>query len=143
MKKILSITLMLLTLLLSLAACGKPATVYDAIYEIGTGEGVDRSEKYDLDERFNYFQIFQLNGDSALHLQATTGIVSYYFTPSENADGSITCTLTGIYVYEVGNIAFGQINADRLPDFIDKLTFTLVLENNIVTSNDLPQLIVE
>ena len=44
---------------------------------------------------------------------------------------------------EVGDIAFGSIEGDRVADYVDKLTFTLVLEDNVVTSHDLPQLIVE
>lgn len=143
MKKLLSIVAMLLTLLVSLTAC-KQATVFEAIREIGTGvEAVDHSDQYDLDERFKCFQAFQLDGDCMLHLNATTGIVSYYFIASENEDGSTTCALTGIYVYDVGAVAFGTIASERLVEFVDKLTFTLVLENGVVTSHDLPQLIVE
>lgn len=144
MKKLLPIIAIIFVLLLTFTAC-KPATVHDAIMEIGTGMGgpVDNSDKYDLDERFSHFQMFQLGGDSVLHLNATKGIVSYYFTAQENADGSVTCTLTGIYVYDVADIAFGQISQNQLSNYVDKLTFTLVLENNVVTSNDLPQLIVD
>ena len=145
MKKLLPIIAIIFVLLLTFTACAPKATVYNAVMEIGTSSSaaVDYSDKYDLDERFDYFQMFQLGGDSTLHLKATTGIVSYYFTTQENADGSVTCTLTGIYVYDVGNIAFGPISQNQLSNYVDKLTFTLVLENNVVTSHDLPQLIVE
>lgn len=134
-------------MLLSLASCRpkEKDTVYKAIKEIGTGTDgpFDNSDQFDLDERFDYFQYVQLGGDSTLHLKATTGIVAYYFTPVENEDGSLTCTLKGIYVYDVGNIAFGSIEGERVSEFVDKLTFTLVLEDNVVTSHDLPELIVE
>ena len=144
MKKLIPIIAIIFVLLLTFTAC-KPATVYEAVMDIGTGVSgpMDNSDKYDLDERFGYFQMFQLGGDSTLHLKATTGIVSYYFTTQENADGSVACTLTGIYVYDVGNIAFGPISQNQLSNYVDKLTFTLVLEDNVVTSHDLPQLIVE
>ena len=144
MKKLLPIIAIVFVLLFTLTACAK-VTVYDAVMQIGVGAGgpFDNSDKYDLDERFDYFQMLQVGGDRTLHLKATTGIVSYYFTTEQNADGSLTCTLTGIYVYDVGNIAFGPVQGDRVADFVDKLTFTLVLEDNVVTSHDLPQLIVE
>ena len=144
MKKLLPIIAIVFVLLFTLTACAK-VTVYDAVMQIGVGAGgpFDNSDKYDLDERFDYFQMLQVGGDSTLHLKATTGIVSYYFTTEQNADGSLACTLTGIYVYDVGNSAFGPIEGDRVADFVDKLTFTLVLEDNVVTSHDLPQLIVE
>ena len=144
MKKLLPIIAIVFVLLFTLTACAK-VTVYDAVMQIGVGAGgpFDNSDKYDLDERFDYFQMLQVGGDSTLHLKATTGIVSYYFTTEQNADGSLACTLTGIYVYDVGNIAFGSIEGDRVADFVDKLTFKLVLEDNVVTSHDLPQLIVE
>ena len=147
MKKQLFSIAIILVMLLALVSCGSKEkdTVYKAIKEIGTGTGgpFDNSDKFDLDERFDYFQYVQLGGDSTLHLKATTGIVSYYFTPIENEDGSLSCTLKGIYVYDVGNIAFGAIEGERVSEFVDKLTFTLVLENNVVTSHDLPELIVE
>lgn len=150
MKKIFLNVGIVLALLLMVTSCipkkeADVVTVYEAIQEIGTTTGgpIDNSETYDLDERFEYFQFVQIGGDSALHLKATTGIVAYYFTPIENEDGSLTCTLKGIYVYDVGNIAFGAIEGERVSEFVDKLTFTLVLENNVVTSHDLPELIVE
>lgn len=145
-KRIFNIAIILIMLLV-LGSCRavEKDTVYKAIKEIGTGTDgpFDNSDKFDLDERFDYFQYVQLGGDSTLHLKATTGIVAYYFTPTENEDGSLSCTLKGIYVYDVGNIAFGSIEGERVSEFVDKLTFTLVLENNVVTSHDLPELIVE
>ena len=145
MKRNWFIVAMCVALILVFVGCQpQVVTVYQAIHEIGTGlEVVDNSDNYDLDARFKYFQMFQLGGDCTLHLQATTGIVSYYFVATENSDGSASCELKGIYVYEVGDIAFGEIRGDRLAEYVDKLNFTLVLENNVVTSHDLPQLIVE
>lgn len=145
MKKLIKKLAIIPIMIISLVACNSNATVYEAIHDIGTtiGEPVDNSDKYDLDEKFNYFQLFQLGGDCILHLKATTGIVTYYFTSIENEDGSVNCTLTGIYVYNVGNIAFGPISEEFLLDYVDKLTFTIILEENVVTSHDLPQLIVK
>ncbi len=143
MKKLL-FGIIIVVLLITFVGCQPQATVYEAIIEIGTEvENSDNSYRYDLDERFNYFQSFRLEGLCELHLNATTGIVTYSFTASENEDGSITCTLRGIYVYDVSTIGYGSISEDDLSDFVDRLTFTLVLENNVVTSHDLPQLIVE
>lgn len=147
MKKQLFSIAIILVMLLALVSCGslKKDTVYKAIKEIGTGTGgpFDNSDKFDLDERFDYFQYVELGGDSALRLKAKTGIVAYYFTPRQNIDGSLSCTLKGIHIRDVGNISFGSIEGDKnLGEFVDKLTFKLVLENNVVTSYDLPELIV-
>lgn len=147
MKKQLFSIAIILVMLLALVSCGsfKRDTVYKAINEIGTGKGgpFDNSDKFDLDERFDYFQYIQLGGDSALRLKATTGIVAYYFTPRQNLDGSLSCTLKGIHIRNVRNINFGSIEGEKnLREFVDKYTFTLVLENNVVTSYDLPELII-
>jgi len=147
MKKFLIITLILL-MLLSLSACSKTKSVSNAIFDIGVSlEPIDKSNKYDLDERFENFQLFHAGAEGVLHLKAEKGILSIKFNASEEKeDGSVDCTATGLYLQDVGNISFGWLeNIDKIKEFIgEDLTFTLyVNENNVVTSDDLPELLSE
>ena len=141
-NKLLSV-LSFILLPLTLLSCGQKPTVAEAIFQIGySTEAVDYSEKYDLDSRFKCFQMFQVGGDSTLHLNKETGLVSLYFTVTENEDGSALCSLTGIYLIDVGNIAFGQVSKEKLSTYIgEDQTFTLVLKDNVVTTHDLPELL--
>ena len=138
------ITIFTLFLLFSAASCGnKTVTVQEAIYEIGVGEkGVDKSKKYDLDERFYYFNLFNANGAGWLFLNNEEGILTISFNCKENEDGSVECTITEIYI-NIPNKALGPVaNIDKIKEYIgDDIVFTLTLENNIVTSHDLPELV--
>lgn len=142
MKKI--IYVFTLILLLFIASCGnKNVTVQEAIYDIGIGEeGVDNSKKYDLDERFSYFNLFNSNGSGWLFLNNEEGILTLSFDCKENQDGSVECTIKEIYI-NIPNKAWGPVSSvDKIKEFIgDDIVFTLILENNIVTSHDLPELL--
>lgn len=138
------IAIITLVMLFFTASCGnKNATVQEAIYDIGIGEeSVDNSKKYDLDERFSYFNLFNANGEGWLFLNNEEGILTLSFDCKENEDGSVECTLKEIYV-NIPNKAMGPVSSiDKIKEFIgDDIVFTLLLENNIVTSHDLPELI--
>ncbi len=142
MKKIIHV--LTLFLLLFIASCGnKNVTVQEAIYDIGIGEeGVDNSKKYDLDERFSYFNLFNSNGSGWLFLNNEEGILTLSFDCKENQDGSVECTIKEIYI-NIPNKAWGPVSSeDKIKEFIgDDIVFTLILENNIVTSHDLPELL--
>ena len=142
MKKILFV--FTLFLLFFIASCGnKTATVQEAIYDIGVGEeGVDNSKTYDLDERFSYFRSFNANIEGWLFLNNEEGLLTLTFDCKENEDGSVECTIKEIYV-DIPNKAMGPVTSiDKIKEFIgDDIVFTLLLENNIVTSHDLPELI--
>ena len=133
-----------LFLLFFIASCGnKTATVQEAIYDIGVGEeGVDNSKTYDLDERFSYFNSFNANIEGWLFLNNEEGLLTLTFDCKENEDGSVECTIKEIYV-DIPNKAMGPVTSiDKIKEFIgDDIVFTLLLENNIVTSHDLPELI--
>lgn len=133
-----------LFLLFFIASCGnKTATVQEAIYDIGVGEeGVDNSKTYDLDERFSYFRSFNANIEGWLFLNNEEGLLTLTFDCKENEDGSVECTIKEIYV-DIPNKAMGPVTSiDKIKEFIgDDIVFTLLLENNIVTSHDLPELI--
>ena len=133
-----------LFLLFFIASCGnKTATVQEAIYDIGVGEeGVDNSKTYDLDERFSYFKSFNANIEGWLFLNNEEGLLTLTFDCKENEDGSVECTIKEIYV-DIPNKAMGPVTSiDKIKEFIgDDIVFTLLLENNIVTSYDLPELV--
>lgn len=138
------ISIFTLFLLFSTVSCGnKNVTVSEAIYDIGIGkEGVDKSKKYDLDERFSYFNLFNANGEGWLFLNNEEGILTLTFDCKENEDGSVECTIKEIYI-NIPNVAMGPVSSvDKIKQFIgDDIVFTLILENNIVTSHDLPELV--
>ena len=142
MKKIL-----LFLLMLFMASCaGIKHNTYDAIYQIGYGKGIDSSDVYDWDSKVDWIQLFQLDGDSVIHLKNETGLISIQCTPSLNEDGTLKCQVDGIYVIDYLNIAHGWVyNQDKLNDFLNgDLEFTLFIdENNVVTSNDWPTLMPE
>ena len=126
--------------------CEKPEskpTVFNAILDIGITieEPFDSSSKYDLDERFKCFQSFSPNGEGWLHLKSEEDLMAMIFTTKENEDGSVECKLKEIYV-ENPNIGMGWFtDLDKIKEYVgEDITFTLVLENNIVTSKDLPSL---
>lgn len=54
---------------------------------------------------------------------------------------SVECTLKEIYIINYGKYGMGYIsNMDIIKSIVgDDVVFTLVLENNVVTSHDLPQ----
>ena len=114
--------------------------------QIGTNK-TDMSDKYDLDEKFEYFQLFNVGAEGVLHLKAEKGILSIKFNVSEEKeDGSVDCTVKGLYLQDVGTIAFGWLEKiDIIKQYIgEDLVFTLYLnENNVVTSNDLPTVLPE
>lgn len=139
MKKILLFLLMLFTV----SCAGMKDNTYDAIYQIGYGKGMDSSDVYDWDSRVDWIQLFQLDGDSVIHLKNETGLISIQCTPSLNEDGTLECQVDGIYVIDYLNIAHGWVyNQDKLNEFLGgDLEFTLFIdENNVVTSNDWPTL---
>ena len=71
-----------------------------------------------------------------------TGELEEALEVTENEDGSALCSLTGIYLIDVGNIAFGQVSKENLSTYIgEDQTFTLVLKDNVVTTHDLPELL--
>lgn len=141
MKKII-----LFLIMLFMVSCGAKHNTYDAIYMIGNGEGVDSSDVYDWDSCVDWIQMFQLDGDSTIHLKNETGLISIQCTPSLNEDGTLKCQVDGVYVVDYLNIAHGWVyNQDKLNDFLGgDLEFTLFInENNVVTSNDWPTLMPE
>ena len=142
MKK--TIYVFILLLLFFIASCGnKNVSVQEAISDIGIGEkGVDNSKKYDLDKRFSYFRLFNANHEGWLFLNNEEGLLTLTFDCKENEDGSVECTIKEIYI-NIPNKAFGPVTTiDKIKEFIgDDIVFTLILENNIVTSHDLPELI--
>ena len=131
--------------LLLISCTPKMATVADAIREIDPyTKGNDSSDKYDLDENIEYIQLFQLDADTVIHLKNKTGILSIKCTPKENIDGTLTCTVSGIYVADYKNISFGWVEkAEMIKEFLgNDITFTLYInENNVVTSDDWPKLV--
>ena len=135
----------LLMSLLLISCTPKMTTVAEAIREIDAYiEGNDSSDKYDLDERIKYIQMFQLDADTVIHLNNETGLLSIKCTPKENVDGTLTCSVSGIYVDNYKNIGFGWIEkADMIKEFLgNDTTFTLYInENNVVTSDDWPTLV--
>lgn len=147
MKKILLLIITLL-MLFSTVSCSQNKSVAEAIREIdASSTNTDKSDKYDLDERFDYFQLFSVGAESVLHLKAETGILSIKFnTSEEKEDGSVDCTVTGLYLQNVGTIAFGWLEKiDIIKQYIgEDLVFTLYLnENNVVTTDDLPAILPE
>ncbi|MBQ7307346.1 MAG: hypothetical protein IJW82_02355 [Clostridia bacterium] len=147
MKNINKILLAVIVFVLSFCcvACkGKITTVTDAIFDIGVTieEPFDKSKKYDLDERFKCFQSFSSNGQGWLHLKNETGLMAMIFSTKENQDGSVECELIEIYVKDYKDVGMGWVsNIEKIIEFVgEDITFTLVLENNIVTSKDLPTL---
>ena len=141
MKKIIMSLFMLLSVFIS-GCSNKNITVTEAILEIGIGEN-DNSEKYDLDDRFKYFQMFSANGQGWLHLNEEEGITAMIFYTKENEDGSVECTLNEIYVINYGKYGMGYLSTEELIKSVvgEDIVFTLILENNIVTTYDLPTLL--
>ena len=139
--------LLLCLLMLSVVACvGPKDNTYDAISKIGFTKGYDNSSEYDWDSRVSWIQMFQLNGDSTIHLNNETGLIAIQCTPSLNEDGTLKCQVDGVYVVDYLNIAHGWVyNQDKLNEFLGgDLEFTLFInEDNVVTSNDWPTLMPE
>ena len=135
----------LLISLLLISCTPKMTTVAEAIREIDAYiEGNDSSEKYDLDAKIKYIQMFQLDADTVIHLNNETGLLSIKCTPKENVDGTLTCSIRGIYVENYKNIGFGWVEkADMIKEFLgNDTTFSLYInENNVVTSDDWPTLV--
>ena len=65
------------------------------------------------------------------------------FNTEENEDGSVKCILKEIYVVKYGSIAKGWLSTEEsIKKAVgDDIEFTLFLENNVVTTNDLPTLL--
>lgn len=141
MKKI-TIFIFMFLIIFTSGCNNKNATVTEAIAKIGFEEK-DNSRKYDLDERFKYFQWFTANGEGCLRLNNEEGITSLIFYTKENEDGSVECTLKEVCVVNYGDHGMGYLSTEELIKSVvgDDIVFTLVLEDNVVTTHDLPTLL--
>ena len=129
-----------------------PVLLTSVIQAIGFGEGVDNSEKYDLDAELGfYFESLELGEgkivcDPDLHWISSI-LFSYYL----DEEGNLVCTITGFindsehsaYTTDKSTVFYGGCYADREEDFCVyfdyDLEFTICVdENGVVTSYDFP-----
>ncbi len=144
-KKILGVFLVVIiatALSVNLYSCNENATVENAILDIGLSQEEDDSRKYDLDEKFSCFRLFSANGEGWVVLNCEEGITDMIFKTEENDDGSVKCILKEIFVVNYGSSTGYLSTEETIKKAVgNDIEFTLILENNVVTSHDLPTLL--
>ena len=130
-----------------------PASVFDALTELGCGEGVDNSAEYDLDPEFGGYFLFLYDSGSATIMLTDSYLetlyIDYYI---DSATGNMICNVTQIYctaekpLYKIdkSNSFMGYTSEDLDLYLGGDTTFTVYIDaDGVIRCDGLPDVVDE